>query len=253
MENTTYLNFHYGQCGCINIYAKCLESVANQFIENLPILNKHVMLIAVDGAGCSNMIKDVLEIKIKNKIVMHNFRICSLYDKDDCDDYYGEDYSGDNSIDENDLAQTIKNKKTIHTDSDIFLSRNTDLFESIMMDSIRSMIHVILKMNTVPIYENKYITKIILVVDNKELEIDIPVMKYHYDTHFDPDMHPFLEAKNRSDLHLINIINNVVEIYKYAKKNKTVEKTLVFSGYSNIKKNIKKPVEKGKMLKKANR
>lgn len=242
MENTTYLNFHYGEWGCINIYAKCLESVANQFIRNLPILNKHVMLIAVDGAGCRDMLRDVVEIKIKNKIVMHNFCICPLYDKYNCDDYYEEDYNHEKSIDETDLAQTTKNKKTIHTDLDIFLSRDTDLLESIMMDSIRSMIYAILKMNTHPIYKNKYINKIILVADNKELEIDIPVMKYHYDDHFNPNMHPFLEAKNRSDIHLINTINDVVEMYRYVKKNKTIEKTLVFSGYDNIKKNKKKPV-----------
>jgi hypothetical protein len=245
--DSVLINFHTASYGCINIYAKCSESVAKQFIDNIAVLHEYVMLWAVNGWSCRDMLKDVIQIKITDKIVVHNYKKCPLFNED-LDDFYAgykieirnEDKSRwDNDDHEEDMFFP-----------DIYSSTETDLFESIMLYSIMQTIHEILNLNTLVKCKHDITNKISLYTNHKLiLEIDVPDMMGNSPTKgdlYDKDPYPWIEPLNRNDINLIKTINDLVQILKYTKKFKQIEKILVFSGYDINKPSKKKSKEKSK-------
>lgn len=244
-ENQVLLNFHTGEYGCIHVYAKCSKSVAEEFIKNVPVLNEYVMLLAVNGGACRDMLRDVIKIKIASKIKLHNYKLCPLYKT--CDDS-DEDYDDLNNCN-GDMSLIIKSKKIIpfptnpdiyvSNDSDyyrpnptttnVYVSCDSDLFESITMYSIMSIIHQILELNVKASYKNNIITKIQLTCNNElVMNFNVPDMY-----HCPDDFNPWIEPLKNTDINLINTINDLVLVLKYARAHKSDMKELIFSGYDN--------------------
>jgi len=209
---------------CLNLFIKYNIDDANKFITNLEILNRYVMILAVDGASCRTKLKK-LDIKICNQIENHKYSECSLYD-----DEMESCYEMDRLCDDEHVPLIMKAKKK----KDYYASLDTDLFSSIMLYSIMQTIHKIIEKNCEYIVLNKTITTITLCTADEILyKISVPDIISSVGS----NIYPWLEPVERHDIGLIGTVNDLVKMLQIATDNKNTPKKLILSGYGQINNN----------------
>ena len=205
------LQFCYKKNTSLEItYAKIDKTVAKKFIKNLPILHEYAMLMAVGGGSCRDMVRDVFKIKIVDKKSVE--------------------------YDENDITSASKNLIQCTYDNEENDSENDptypgDSFESLMMYSIMQTLHQIIQTGIIVRYKNRIITRIRFYCNNTKI-FDGIIPEFTH-SHFYPEEEddcPWFEPESRFDIDLIGVLNSLIKILKYARKNKSSSNKLILSG-----------------------
>lgn len=242
-DNYTYVHFHYGNGLCLNTFVECSKKTAQTFLQNIPLIDPFVCVVAIDFAAIWKELHE-FDIKITDKLeIDHTSRTCTGYHSDFEDEIQTEE-------------QLIKQygfyPKWTRNSYGLICKDDTSLFWDIMTHTLQSVYNQIIC--SVSIYElkNTHITHMELIRDDKIYIYNFNVIQCH-DVVRD---NPSISYIGKDSEKIIEIVNVLCEVYREIIKDiSNTTTTLICTGYGSVKKMLKekkkamkanKPGKKGK-------